>query len=138
VFLITELFKETVVISGGDLIYVFPIDNMPNTVFVHNVEEGSWSRWYVVVGQEATFKMALDPRGPYAKFGHIHEPWGAVAERPPAMRLPPSSFFILAYAASRDAKEFAEPKVISIRDFDRDKVRELARQLKKSPSTAKA
>jgi len=46
------------------------------------------------------------------------------------MRLPPSSFFILAYVASRGAEEFTEPKIVSIRDFDRNKVRELARRLK--------
>jgi len=95
VFLTAELFREADVVSDRGRIYVFPIDNMPNTMFVHNVKEDGWSQWYAVIGQEVVFKMVLDPRGPYAKFGHVHEPWGAVVERPPAIRLLPSAFPIL-------------------------------------------
>jgi len=127
---ISELFKEAVVISDEELVYVFPLDNMPNTTFVHDVEE-QWPYWYVVIGNVAAFKMALDPRGPYVKFGHVHELWDVVASRPPAIRLPPSSFFILAYVTSRGVEEFAEPKIVSISDFDYDKVRELAERLKR-------
>jgi len=133
--LIAELFREAAVVSDGGLIYVFPLENMPNTVFVHDAEE-QWPHWYIVFGNETAFKIALDPRGPYAKFGHVYEPWDVVAARPPAVRLPPSSFLILAYAASKGTEELAEPKVVSIRDFNRDEVRELARRLKKLQRTA--
>jgi len=131
VFLISELFKEAAVISDGELVYVFPTENMPNTVFTWDAKVRDWSRWYAIIGYAMAFRMVLDPRGPYAKFGHVHEPWDVVANRPPAVRLPPSSFFILAYTASRGVEEFAEPKIVSISDFDYDKVRELAKRLKR-------
>jgi len=136
-FLVAELFREAVVVSDERLVYVFPLENMPNSVFVHAVEE-QWQYWHVVLGHEVAFKMVLDPRGPYATFGHVYEPWDVVASRPPAVRLPPSSFFILAYATSRSVEELAEPKVVSVRDFNCGKVRELARRLKKLQYTAPA
>jgi len=134
-FLVAELFKEAVIVSDERLVYVLPLDNMPNTTFIHDVEE-PWPYWYTVIGNVVAFKMMLDPCGPYARFGHVYEPWDVVVSRPPAVRLPPSSFFILAYVASEGAEEFAEPKIVSIGDFDYDKVRELAKRLKKMQRAA--
>jgi len=127
-----KLFKEAVVVSEKEFVYVFPL-NMPNTVFVWDAVAswGDWAHWYVVIGHEAAYKMVLSPRGPNARFGTLEEPWDRISIKPSAVKISPGAFLILAYVASvDDLNVFAEPKLISIRDFDRRRVRALATRLR--------
>jgi len=71
----------------------------------------------------------LHPRGPSASFGDVRESWDDVLKRP-AVRIPPSAFLILTRISSSWLDYFREPKVVSIKDFDKGSVRSLAATLK--------
>jgi len=121
-------FKEAVAISENDTVYVFPIDN-PSVVFIWDeYYSDDWGFWYLVADGQA-YKVVLHPRGPSASFGGVHDSWDDVLKRP-AVRIPPRVFFILTRISSSYLDYFREPKVVSIKDFDKGSVRSLAATLK--------
>jgi len=121
-------FREAVAVSHGGIVYVFPIDR-PDTVFIWDVDEtgDDWANWFVVT-EERAFKMVLYVGNkPYAAIGSISEDWFDIIFKP-RFQIPPTMFFILIYVAA-NFTSFLEPRVLSIKDFDKEKVRTLAREL---------
>jgi len=123
-------FKEAVAISNDGVVYVFPLDNPSNTVFIWDTEESNndWANWFVITDKGA-LKMSLHVgSAPYATVGSIDEHWDEVLFGS-SVQITPAMFFILIYAASNPSN-FSEPKILSIKNFDKEKVRALAKALK--------
>jgi len=122
-------FKEAVAIGNGSTIYVFPINSAVVFVWDKYLSEMDWGLWYMVDGGNA-YKVVLWPYGPSASVGNINDNWDKVAKQL-AVKIPPRVFFILSYiSSSLDPEYLEEPKIVSIRDFNREKVRALAARLK--------
>jgi len=125
-------FGEVVVVSDGDVIYVFPT-NYPHVTFMWHkyLSEKDWGFWYMYTAEDGrAYKVVLHPHGPSASIGDVEESWGRVLKRTP-VKIPPRVFFILSYASSSfDPEYLKEPKIVSIKDFDRERVRALATRLK--------
>jgi len=124
------VFEEVVVLSEGSTVYVFPT-NDPNVVFIWDkyLSEKDWGYWHMIVG-DYVYKIVLWPYGPSASIGNTEESWDKVVEQP-TVKIPPRVFFILTYISSSfDPEYLEEPKIISVKDFDKERVRALAAKLK--------
>jgi len=126
-------FSKVVAVNSGGTVYVFPLDRT-DVMFVWDPEEADrdWGFWYMLT-EDSAYKVVLAPHGPAASIGLAEENWDEVLRRE-AKRIPPRVFFILTYIASSVmewlGEKFVEPKIVSIKDFDRTAVRSLAARLK--------